>query len=585
MQVKKGLAVAGAALMLAAGVGCSTDTVAENEVLIWAITGSDNAAWLAEMEREFEADNPEIGIVVRATFADYNSILTSFARGNSPDIVYVDDEYFKRYADGGFIEPLDQLIEEYWSDSDIIDVGDMWEPALSRYRYETSNNTSDADDPLWCVPKDMDPTVLYYNEGAFRELGITVISVEEDEMGAWNAGEIADANGKYKSDYAGLEGVTVPARGYWRSDGNWESGMTWSAPASGATLVFNNKIPMSWDETEDLAMLCTSSYNLDSPTTYGYYTEWWFNYGWSVGGDCIGDMTGDGDYVFTLNDSAPNYKVLQAVSVNGTDYTPGTNDVPVFLSYEDKQYLAENEAQAAQLVGNGQLEEYPSTLDAFTRFCALSRDKTASDPTGLAVSPKPSAVPTASDALGRFNTDGYLAMFVGYSSSVASMSDEVEWNIAPLPVYKTYTSRYSDEVVQMGARAGHSKSTGLAIAADSRKKEMAMTVLAYLAGKPGQTALAEQHYNLPNTEDVARESYLTGADGKNYEQMLVETRYQDPGDWWYMLDREWIANWSEPLNQNADSVRNSGMTLSDYFELVVEQTNRDLKIYKEALSG
>ena len=165
------------------------------------------------------------------------------------------------------------------------------------------------------------------------------------------------------------------------------------------------------------------------------------------------------------------------------------------------------------------------------------------------------------------------------------MIDEVERNIAPLPVYKTYTSRYSDEVVQMGARAGHSKSTGLAIAADSRKKEMAMTVLAYLAGKPGQTALAEQHYNLPNTEDVARESYLTGADGKNYEQMLVETRYQDPGDWWYMLDREWIANWSEPLNQNADSVRNSGMTLSDYFELVVEQTNRDLKIYKEALSG
>lgn len=332
MQVKKGLAVFGAALMLAAGVGCSTDTVAENEVLIWAITGSDNAAWLAEMEREFEADNPEIGIVVRATFADYNSILTSFARGNSPDIVYVDDEYFKRYADGGFIEPLDQLIEEYWSDSDIIDVGDMWEPALSRYRYETSNNTSDADDPLWCVPKDMDPTVLYYNEGAFRELGITVISVEEDEMGAWNAGEIADANGKYKSDYAGLEGVTVPARGYWRSDGNWESGTTWSAPASGATLVFNNKIPMSWDETEDLAMLCTSSYNLDSPTTCGYYTEWWFNYGWSVGGDCIGDTTGDGDYVFTLNDSAPNYKALQAVSVNGTDYTPGTDDVPVFLS-------------------------------------------------------------------------------------------------------------------------------------------------------------------------------------------------------------------------------------------------------------
>ena len=83
---------------------------------------------------------------------------------------------------------------------------------------------------------------------------------------------------------------------------------------------------------------------------------------------------------------------------------------------------------------------------------------------------------------------------------------------------------------------------------------------------------------------IARESYLTDSD-KNYEQLLVETRYQGPGDWWYMLDREWIANWSEPLNQNANSVRNSGMTLSEYFAAVVDRTNRDLQIYKEAIGG
>ncbi len=287
MKVKRIVAGAVVALLLLAGVGCSSDSVAANEVLVWAITGSDNAAWLTEMEREFEAENSDIGIVVRATFADYNSILTSFARGNSPDIVYVDDEYFKRYADGGFITPLDGLIEEHWWDSDIVDVSEMWEPALSRYRFEVSNNTSDADDPLWCIPKDMDPTVLYYNEGAFEKLGITVISVEKEDLAAWNAGDIADANGKKKSDYAALDGVTVPARGYWRSDGNWVSGSAWTKPASGATLVFNNRIPMSWDEVEDLAMLCTSSYNSTSPTTYGYYTEWWFNYGWSVGGTSL----------------------------------------------------------------------------------------------------------------------------------------------------------------------------------------------------------------------------------------------------------------------------------------------------------
>ena len=585
MKLKKMLAVLVAVFILAIGIGgCSSSGVAANEVLIWAITGSDNAAWLTEMEREFEAENSDIGIVVRATFADYNSILTNFARGNSPDIVYVDDEYFKRYADGGFIAPLDDLIEEYWADSELVDVSEIWEPALARYRYEVSNNTSDADDPLYCIPKDMDPTVLYYNEGAFEELGITVISVDEEDLVAWNADKIADANGKKKSDYEALAGIgDVPARGYWRSDGNWVSGTTWRAPESSATLVFNNRIPMSWDEVEDLAMLCTDSYNPGvSPTTYGYYTEWWFNYGWSVGGDCIGDTTGNGDYVFTLNDDAPNYKVLKAMNVNGTDYAPGTDDVPVFLSYEDKQFLAQNSSVADGLVADGSIEAYPSTLDAFTRFCALSRDKTSSDPTGLAVSPKPSVVPTASDALGRFNTGGDLAMFVGYSSYVASISDAVDWNIAPLPVYKTYSGY--NTVGQFGARAGHSKSTGLAIAADSEKKEMAMQVLAYLSGTPGQSALAQQHYYLPNTEEVARTDYLTDT-SKNYEQFLVETRYQDPGDWWYMLDREWIANWSEPLNQNPNSVRNSGMTLTQYFNTVVAQTNRDLQMYKEALGN
>ena len=589
VKLTKCLAVGGAACMLFAGVGCNPGgyNAAPDEVVIWSTTGQENAAWLQEIGKELQK-NEGIRLKIVATHGDYNSILTSFARGNRPDVVYVDDEYFKRFADGGFIMPLDDLIEEYWADSDLIDVDAIWGPAISRYRFEVSNNTSNADDPLWCIPKDADPTVLYYNEEALEAVGVTVISVDVEDMEAWNKGEIADANGKKKSDYPALAGTTgnIPARGYWRSDNkNYTSGETWEMPGSGTLLVFNNRIPMSWDETEDLAMLCTKKHNVNSDTTYGYYTEWWFNYGWSVGGDCIGDTTGDGDYVFTLNDDAPNYKVLEEVTVNGTSYTPGTEDAPTFLSYQDKQYLKEHSSEAQQFTGGGKLEEYPSTLDAFTRFCALSRTQSNSDPKGLEISPMPSAVADTWQAASRFNSEGYLAMFVGYSSAVKTLSDDYDWNVAPLPVYKTYARQMTGEVDQLGARAGHSKSTGLAIAAKTEKVEMAMTVIEYLAGKTGQTALAEEHLNLPNTEEVAMESYIGDAQGKNYQQFAVETRYQKPGDWWYMLDREWIANWSEPLNQNVNSVRNGGTTLKDYFDDVVADTNADLKYYKEQLGG
>lgn len=69
---------------------------------------------------------------------------------------------------------------------------------------------------------------------------------------------------------------------------------------------------MNWDEIEDLARLLSIAQNKNNlnrkagdrsvATTYGYYTEWWFNYGWSVGGDCLQDLTGEGTWAYGLAD-------------------------------------------------------------------------------------------------------------------------------------------------------------------------------------------------------------------------------------------------------------------------------------------
>lgn len=607
------LAVLVAVFILAIGIGgCSSNGVAANEVLIWAITGSDNAAWLTEMEREFEAENSDIGIVVRATFAEYNSILTNFARGNSPDIVYVDDEYFKRYADGGFIAPLDDLIEEYWADSELVDVSEIWEPALARYRYEVSNNTSDADDPLYCIPKDMDPTVLYYNEGAFEELGITVISVDEEDLVAWNADKIADANGKKKSDYEALAGVgNVPARGYWRSDGNWVSGTTWRAPESSATLVFNNRIPMSWDEVEDLAMLCTDSYNPGvSPTTYGYYTEWWFNYGWSVGGDCLNDLTGSGEWNFSLLDPNPNYVVMDGTFTGrtGTVYNEGETisfiDKMNILSVDGKDevlvpddygdyYHADKSLGKAGIwegiqagLDAGVLSQLPSTRDAFSRYLKLGAKSNAviDGENGLDISPNPSTF-SARTSMNYFFS-GNLAILAQSSVYMADLSEEAKargfsWDIAPLVVYKEYEDPSDpdcDTVKAQGKQAGHSNSLSMVVRTGSEKKDDAVRFMMWMASEEGQRIRASIGF-FPNQKSLLPEvEFKKGVAPGNVRVFSEALEFQGPGDWWYMPDHVWVEKWCVDLNAE---VRNGLMTYEEWYSPAIKRTNEWLQQYKK----
>ena len=549
-------------------VACSDpNSVPANTVLMWVVGGSDEIRYLDTVTTAY--NKIDSAKQVRFTpMGTYNTMLERFKYGNNlPDIVYIDDEYFKRFVDGGFIQPLDDLFAE-----SSLDISAMWPQAVSRYRYNPANNTSNETDALWAIPKELDSTVLYYNEGAFESSGITVISVPEDKIEEFNAGSYRDGNGKLKSEYPKLNGIDVEAKGYMR-DNPYTQGNTWTTPVSGEILVFNNRIPMSWDETEDLAMYMTKSYRNGSPTTYGYYTEFWFNYGWSVGGDCVGDIDGNGKWEFTLNDDNPNYKVLKDTTINGVEYKASSGENFVFVAYKDKKWLAEHPATVAEWTANGTLEEFPSTLTAFTRFAALSRDKTSTDPQGLAISQKPSVASATEAAFGRFNLGGELAMFVGFSDSLASFSQNVDWNIAPLPVYKTYN--LSGTVKQIGARAGHGRGYAVGIVSDTAKKDIAVDFLEYFLGEQGQKALAERGARVPNNMASAMSDWMKS--GKNYEQVVIETQYQRPGDWWYMPERAWIANWSQPLNQNVTSVRNSNLTLTAYFNQVIEPTNTALK--------
>lgn len=113
-----------------------------------------------------------------------------------------------------------------------------------------------------------------------------------------------------------------------------------------------------------------------SDTVYGYMSEWWFNYLWSVGGDCIGWHEDEAVYKLILNDKTENYLALETIEVNGTTYTQGEA-----IDYEDKVWLRENWSEADRA---GKVTELPSTYEAFLEFNRLGIPKTKYAEDGVA---------------------------------------------------------------------------------------------------------------------------------------------------------------------------------------------------------
>lgn len=517
-----------------------------------------------------------------------DSVLAQQLPSNSgPDVVSVSDKYFKKYTK--YFEPVDKVVEQ-----SVLD--DFYDSTIERYHYDIETNTSNDDDPLYGLPAYNDATVLYYNKSVLEKLGVICISVNEEDLDAFNSGE-ADLKGKTKADY-GID-IDVPAKGFYRSIAPYvaiegdTAGSSWTKPVSGEVLIFNDRIAMNWDEIEDIAMICTKEKNAASPSQYGYYTEWWFNYGWSVGGDCLEDLSGEGDWKYTLAGNNPNYIVEEGKTYTGV-YTGkvyeenDTLDLKDVLdakagdkiSYETdgKSYYhyTVNGQEAAMRdlsaeVANGTLTELPSIRDAFSRFTYLAGIG------GLNASPYPSAFNSTS-ASSYFAT-GNLAFLIEYVSNAQSIDKimEDEWDMAPLPQFKEYTDPSDpacDEIAREGRISSHSLGYAVCVNVKSEVKEEAFVFLNWLATE-GQTVLADNGYLSSHKSDA--ETVLKNLPLENSQAVLDSVASCSAGDWWYMQDNAWISTWSDPLNSQ---VRYGKMKLDDFLYGYIEETNEDLLTYK-----
>ena len=302
----------------------------------WVYGSSDQLDMYTRVTDAFnETYGKEHGIEVdisqkpNGSYAQTVQVSSTSAAG--PDVFLIAEAEFKSWIVGEYFCPIQEYVDQVTD----LDLGDIMPTTVNRLRYNRATNTSHTDDPLYGLPLDSQPTALYYNQTMLEKAGIIVISVDAADLDKWNAGEIADHNGKKKSDFAKLSGVTVPAKGYYRSLNpyyyNGEYTKTWVKPdfANGEIAVFNNRIAMNWDEVEDLGMLFSGKYNpkpgeenkanpvTEFGTQYGYFTEWWFNYGWSVGGDCLNDLTDNGEWNFSLLDPNPNFVVADGKTFTG----------------------------------------------------------------------------------------------------------------------------------------------------------------------------------------------------------------------------------------------------------------------------
>ncbi len=505
------------------------------------------------------------------SYDDYNNRaeVTLDSRNALVDVLYVEEAVFKKFAEYEFLEPLDNYLQT----SQSVKIDEMWETSVNRYLYDVETTTQDGPNAhYWGIPKDIGPTVLYYNETFFTQAGVKVISVAAEDLDEFNNGG-ADSRGQTKASLNLTD--TVKEKGYF-IDGN---GQKW----------FNNQVPMSWEECVALAKVVQDTIKPSNPNFYGYFTEWWFNYGWSVGGDCIEyvettDSQYNGGYWdFTLMEDTKNYIVAddnaQGYEINGKTYRAGEiiewADKLVDTSATNKTVKPEI-IQAAQ---EGLLNELPSQREAFVEFVRIGQEVGevvdtvgGVDLEGYGISAPPNSLGGDGAAANSFGT-GLLGMLVDGRWAVPElrelMDSKYAWDVAPLPMYKEYDA--NGDITVHGIEAGHSGSTALCINAKSNKKNAAWKFAEYIGGAVGQAKQAESGFAIPSQKAIANsETFLqTNKNPKNSIVFVRAAEHQTPGDWWYLQDKLWTDSWAGVLNSE---VRNGECTLSQ-FETRTEYTS------------
>lgn len=527
--------------------------------------------------------------------ADYETStlpgLANAVKGTTYNVIGIENKFYKRYAVSDNFTVLetpdgtDNLLTDELKTR--MDWNEIPQSLIDQYRFtevkdkDTGKFYAGEGQELIGLPVGSNLQVLFYNEDLFAKAGINIISVEEEALAAFNTAHTSSIKphgyAEYTTDY------------FADSDFDWKNKTSKNEKGADVIKVFNNRIPMNWDEQRCLARgFMNNTFAGGKACTYGYMSEWWFNYGWSVGGDCIGWNETKGEYEFTIGDKNPNWLAIDDVTVNGRAYKKGK-----VLDYEDATYINKNTAAPER----SSLYALPSMYDAFVEFNRLGvpKDKTVVEGKngyGLA---QPDVNSTS-----RYFTAGTSPML--NNTFINGVKFSINYNIAPLCQYREYVDAMDGEylpvidgITVIGDLKTASNGTPIkgepmsAMEADSfgvfmprnankdkAAREASVKFMAWLAGPQAQAILAKSNCFVPNQTNLGQsEEFVTSSDRKcsNSWAASFATEHCWYGDWTYFEDNSWISNWSTPLNSD---VRNGSMTLTRFLENYTTTANNAL---------
>ena len=538
-------------------------------------------------------DDVEVVIDEQTSVNNFTSSLQP-GRENPYDIMTIDNMTFKEvlveYFDGANVMvPLDEYLEDE-AFAEALGLSDIPETSMDMWKMTQSSDEdgffrAGAGQPQLALPFFNNPQVLFYNTQMFEQMGINIISVPEEDLDAYNKEHGTNLKPHGYAEY------TPDAVGGDLADKTSEN-------MAGKTVVkvFNNCIPMNWEELRTVAQM----YQQDHPGSYGYMSEWWFNYGWSVGGDCIGWNAEEGQYELSLGDETKGLLVIDdTLEVNGTTYYQG--DV---LDYEDLHSLTDS--ARSTLLSEKRVAELPSMYEAFVEFNRLGvpTDKDVTDAAHGSLKGYGIAPTTVSDRAGLFS-DGMSPMLCEYYATQNAFTAKLgnNFNIAPLAQYREYEGDpYNDGELKVIGENGYTgdlatavNSAGEEVAivgetavatepmtagmflpanADPERREAALKYMAWACGPEGQAILAEGNTSVPNQSSFVDDEEFMSAEGKvtsNLYAALFANSNTYVGDWSYDSNDAWITTWSIILNTD---VREGLMTVDQFLDERETDANR-----------
>ncbi len=175
--------------------------------IIAAEYGTQTKAWWGTFEKDFEAANPNIDLVVDVVSWNdiYTVVNTRLANNDAPDILNID--VFADYQADGLLLPAKEYISE---------------ETYAKF-YQSFLDQSVIDGTVWAVPDLASARAMYYNKDILDEVGVEVPTTW-DELIEVSQKIVAHYNGEvypWGVDMTSDEGQACFAYYIWNNGGNF----------------------------------------------------------------------------------------------------------------------------------------------------------------------------------------------------------------------------------------------------------------------------------------------------------------------------------------------------------------------------